>query len=276
MVVYDIPVKVEGSFPGAHLNVYLIENSDELWIKEHPLVLLCPGGGYERTSDREADPLAFRFLAMGYHVAILRYSCAPAVYPTALLELAWSMKMLHEKAAEWHVAKDRIVVAGCSAGGHLAASLGMFWHEEWLAKKTGCRAEDLKPAGMLLCYPVITSGKLAHRGSFEALLAGQYTEEMLERVSLEKQVSEYTPPAFLWHTYTDDCVPVENSLLLIEAMKRYQIPVEFHMYPTGGHGLSAADESSMDMAQYGVQKECQSWLPLAKNWLEGLFLDKCI
>lgn len=89
-------------------------------------------------------------------------------------------------------------------------------------------------------------------------------------MSLEKQVTEHTPKAFIWHTYTDDTVPVENSLLLISAMKKYDIPVEFHMYPVGGHGLSTCDELAVNAEGYGVQKECQSWLPLVQTWLQNL------
>lgn len=273
MIAEVFQITAEGSLSGAKLCTYILENSDEIAIKKRPLILMCPGGGYEMTSDREADPQAMQFLSMGYHVAILRYSCAPAVYPTALLEAAQAMKLIHDYSDEWNVDTDKIVIEGCSAGGHLAASLGMFWHEAWLAEKTRVTSEVLKPAGMLLCYPVITSGEYAHRGSFEALLKGQYTEELLERVSLEKQVTEHTPKSFIWHTYTDDCVPVENSLLLISAMKKYDIPVEFHMYPAGGHGLSTCDELSQTPDGYGVQQECQSWLPLAKVWLKNLFTD---
>ena len=270
MLTKTIKIRVEGSEPGARLCTYIQSASPELLIQKRPLILICPGGGYEFTSDREAESLAVRFLAMGYHAAVLRYSCKPAVYPTALLEAAEAMKLIHEHADEWQIDTDKIVILGCSAGGHLAASLGMFWHEAWLSTKAGVPNEVLRPAGMILCYPVITSGEYAHKGSFEALLEGQYTKEMLERVSLEKQVTKYTPKAFLWHTYTDDCVPVENSLLLISAMKKYDIPVEFHMYPTGGHGLSTCDEQGANEDGYGVCKECQSWLPLAQKWLENI------
>lgn len=269
MLTETFQIEAEGSLPKARLCTYILDGSDELLLEEHPFILVCPGGGYEWTSDREAEPLATRFLAMGCHVAVLRYSCAPAVYPTALLELAQAMKLIHAHSGEWHVNAEKIFVLGCSAGGHLAASLGMFWHEKWLAERAGTENEKLRPAGMILCYPVITSGTYAHRGSFDHLLRGQDTEEMRERVSLEKQVTEHTPPAFLWHTYTDDSVPVENSLLLIDAMRKYRIPVEFHMYPVGGHGLSTCDEQSVNAGGYGVQRECQSWLPLVKTWLEG-------
>lgn len=270
MLTEVFQIQAEGSQPGAKLCTYILDSSPELMIKKRPLILMCPGGGYHMTSDREAEPLAMRFLAMGYHVAILRYSCAPAVYPTALLEAAKAMKVIHDYADEWNVDDEKIVIQGCSAGGHLAASLGMFWHEAWLAEKTGVDNSVLKPAGMLLCYPVITSGEKAHEGSIENLLRGQHTEELLKRVSLEKQVTEYTPKAFLWHTYTDDCVPVENSLLLISAMKKYDIPVEFHMYPVGGHGLSTCDELAANPDGYGVQEACRSWLPLAQSWLKGI------
>ena len=121
---------------------------------------------------------------------------------------------------------------------------------------------------MILCYPVITSGEFAHRGSFEALLQGEYTEELLERVSLEKQVSEHTPEAFIWHTYTDGAVPVENALLLIGAMRKYNIPVEFHMYPIGEHGLATADKFTQNVDGGGIQEECAGWFDLVHMWLE--------
>ena len=270
MITREYNIQAEGSLPYANLKVYLWEKSPEIQTKNRPLILICPGGGYEFTSDREADPLATQFLAMGYQVAILRYSVAPAEYPVALLEAFTAIKMIRENADERCGEAEKLFVLGCSAGGHLAASVGMFWNKKWIAEKLGCTNEQLKPAGMILCYPVITSGAYAHRGSFEALLKNQYNEEMLTLNSLEKQVSKDTPQAFIWHTYTDDCVPVENSLLLISAMKKYEIPVEFHMYPVGGHGLSTCDELAETPDGYGVQKECQSWLPMVRTWLRGM------
>ena len=89
-------------------------------------------------------------------------------------------------------------------------------------------------------------------------------------LSLEKQVTEHTPPAFIWHTYTDQSVPVQNSLLLIGAMKKYEIPVEFHMYPVGKHGLSTCSRLTAMRDGTGIQKECGSWLLLAKRWLIAL------
>ena len=267
MLTEEFSIQAEGSRPGAKLCTYILDASEEFLIQKRPLILVCPGGGYAYTSDREAEPIAMRFLAMGCHVAVLRYSCAPAVYPTALLELAQAMKLVHDYADEWKVDEGKIFVQGSSAGGHLAASLGVFWHEKWLAQKSGVKNEWLRPAGMILCYPVITSGEFAHRGSFENLLRGQYTEEMLERTSLEKQVTEQTPSVFLWHTFIDETVPAENALLFATALRRHGVSTEFHMYPVGCHGLAACDEQTAHPDRHNIQPECQSWLTLVKTWL---------
>lgn len=269
MLTEVFSIQAEGSLTDARLCTYILDTNKELLIQKRPLILLCPGGGYTHTSDREAEPIAVRFLAMGYHVAVLRYSCAPAVYPTALLELAQAMKLIDDYADEWNVEKGKVFVQGCSAGGHLAASLGVFWQEKWLAEKLGVSNEVLRPAGLILCYPVITSGEFAHRGSFENLLHGQYTDEMLEKTSIEKQVTKQMPPVFLWHTYTDGSVPVENSLLLVAALRRHGVSTEFHMYPVGGHGLALCDAQTAHPDCHNIQVECQSWLPLVKTWLAG-------
>ena len=271
------PLRVEGSLPGARLVTYIQDYSEDLAVRERPLGLLCPGGGYGRTSDREAEPMALQFLAMGYHAAVLRYSCAPARFPTALLELAAGVMLIREHAKQWHVAADRLVIQGCSAGGHLAASYAMFWNRDGLREMAGITEREparrmLRPGGLLLCYPVITSGEFAHRGSFENLIGDlPDREELLERLSLERQVCDDMPPTFVWHTYQDQAVPVENSLLLMEALRRAGIPGEFHMYPRGCHGLALATALTQTSDGRCVQPECAGWVGLAQTWLQNLF-----
>jgi len=275
MIHENFPIQVEGSLPGAHLSVYIQNYSDGMMIKERPLVLICPGGGYGHLSDREGEPIALAFLAMGYHAAVLHYSCAPAQYPTQLRELATAMLLVREHAKEWHVDTEKIVVQGGSAGGHLAACLGVFWDEDELAESVGLSADEhwkLQPAGMILCYPVITSGEFAHRGSFEKLL-GDREAELSEKLSLEKQVSEKTPKAFIWGTFEDKSVPVENSLLFVSAMRRADIPVEYHLYPRGCHGLALATRLTQSNEGRHMQKECASWVELAHTWMENMFFE---
>ena len=262
-------IKAETYEEPAKLYLYLQEKSPEIAIDKRPLIFICPGGAYAMTSDREAEAVALQFLAAGFHAAVLRYSVAPARYPTALLQVAAGFKYLREHAEEFHIDEDKIVIQGASAGGHLAASYGVFWKKKtFLAEMLHTTPELLKPNGMMLSYPVITSGPKAHRGSFENLLGDRY-EELVEEMSLEKQVDADTPPAFLWHTTEDDCVPVENSLLFYQALHDQGISVEMHIYPHGPHGLGLANELTAAGDGFGIQPECATWIEHAKTWLKS-------
>ncbi len=274
MIHKKIEIKARGMEAVGNLYTYFLDSSIEMRPNEkRPVILMCPGGGYEMTSDREAEPMAMQFLAMGYHVAILRYSVCPVRYPAALLQVAESVLYLKEHADEYHIDPEKIVVQGCSAGGHLAANYGIAWNSPFLTKLMGMEndPERLCVAGLLLCYPVITSGEKAHEESFRNLLGEQY-EEKKEELSLENQVTPDTPPMFLWHTATDETVPVENSLYFFQACLQQGVSAELHIYPVGGHGLSLANEETCRANGIGVQKECQSWIGLAQTWLKKIFV----
>lgn len=207
----QIKIQVEGSGKDVCLETYILGDvMDGARNRKTPLVLICPGGGYAMTSNREAEPIALQFNSMGYQAAVLRYSCAPAVYPTALCEVAQSVKLIREHAEDWNVDAEKIIVMGFSAGGHLAASYGVFWNELWLTEKMQCDKQLLKPNGLVLCYPVISSKEeIAHQDSIKNLLGESYSE-MKEQVSLEDKVGKHTPKTFLWHTFTDPVVPFWN------------------------------------------------------------------
>ena len=274
MIHKKIEIKARGMEAVGNLYTYFLDSSIEMRPNEkRPVILMCPGGGYEMTSDREAEPMAMQFLAMGYHVAILRYSVCPVRYPAALLQVAESVLYLKEHTDEYHIDPEKIVVQGCSAGGHLAANYGIAWNSPFLTKLMGLEndSERLRVAGLLLCYPVITSGEKAHEESFRNLLGEQY-EEKKEELSLENQVTPDTPPTFLWHTATDETVPVENSLYFFQACLQQGVSAELHIYPVGGHGLSLANEETCRANGIGVQKECQSWIGLAQTWLEEILI----
>ena len=274
MIHKKIEIKARGMEAVGNLYTYFLDSSIEMRPNEkRPVILMCPGGGYEMTSDREAEPMAMQFLAMGYHVAVLRYSVCPVRYPAALLQVAESVLYLKEHADEYHIDPEKIVVQGCSAGGHLAANYGIAWNSPFLTKLMGMENDPdrLCVAGLLLCYPVITSGEKAHEESFRNLLGEQY-EEKKEELSLENQVTPDTPPTFLWHTATDETVPVENSLYFFQACLQQGVSAELHIYPVGGHGLSLANEETCRANGIGVQKECQSWIGLAQTWLEEILI----
>ena len=187
---------------------YCLDNSSEIDPnRKRPSVLVIPGGGYEMTSDREAEPIAMQFLAAGFNAFVLRYSVKPSIFPVALLEAAEAMRRIRTHADEWHCDADAIAAIGFSAGGHLAANLATSASDDVLAAH-GYDADAVRPNGLMLAYPVVTSGPLAHRGSFDALLGDRKADpEALDAVSIEKHIDAKTPPVFVWHTVPDDCVP---------------------------------------------------------------------
>lgn len=239
--------------------------------KVRPAVVICPGGGYHNLSPREGEPIAMQFLSMGYHAFVLRYRVAPTCFPTSLQELALLMAQIRRHSREWNVDPDRIAVAGFSAGGHLACSLGTFWNREFVCGPLGVKAEEIRPDGMILSYPVITSGQWAHANSFIHLLGEDAENEEKRRlVSLEFQVGPHTPKTFLWHTAADEIVPVQNSLLLADALVRNHVSLELHIYPEGPHGLSLATEDTSVGLGERIEPWCQSWISLAGEWMKHL------
>lgn len=271
MIHERIPIQEKGSEAYAGMCTYFWDYTEAIPIDKRPVVLICPGGGYHKTSDREAEAVALKIMGMGFHAAVLWYSVVPARFPTSLTEAARAVFILRENAEKWHIDTEKIVVMGFSAGGHLAASYGVFWNEPFLAEAVGCEGEKLRPNALLLGYPVITSKKeYWHEGSFRNLLGENPEKELLERMALEEQVGEQTPKTFLWHTFEDKTVPVENSMLWVQALLRHKIPVEFHLYEKGGHGLSLANELTDNQERRCYQKECQSWITLAETWLKNV------
>lgn len=140
---------------------YCLDNSSEIDPnRKRPSVLVIPGGGYEMTSDREAEPIAMQFLAAGFNAFVLRYSVKPSIFPVALLEAAEAMRRIRTHADEWHCDADAIAAIGFSAGGHLAANLATSASDDVLAAH-GYDADAVRPNGLMLAYPVVTSGPLA-------------------------------------------------------------------------------------------------------------------
>ena len=253
----------------APLTVYIQENFEEIDSqRRRPMVIICPGGGYEFLSPREAEPVALRFLSLGFQAAVLSYSVESAHFPIALRQLARAVAVVRGNATKWHVDPQKVIPMGFSAGGHLAASLGTFWNHEVLADLN--RELEIRPDGLILNYPVITSGRYAHESSFRNLL-GEAFEEKRELVSLELQVTEAMPPTFLWHTVEDRWVPAKNSLLLADALFDAGVPFEFHLFNLGDHGLSLGSEQTAGPAEADlILEDVQGWPELACRWVQEL------
>lgn len=253
------------------LTVYLPDNLSEMGRqnRKRPCLLICPGGGYAFCSQREAEPIALHFLPEGYNVFILDYSIAPSRFPTQLREAAAAMELIHANADQWHCDANHVAIMGFSAGGHLAAHYSTCYDLPEVREIF----PDSKPVqASILCYPVISADPaVAHIGSFENLLGhSPLTLEEAQHFSCELQVTDRTPPAFLWHTAADGCVPVENSLMYAQALASHKISFGLHIYPAGEHGLSTVDEQTNDNLSPAIA-HAAVWLSEAKTWLRQIF-----
>lgn len=259
---------------GGFLTTYILDNTPEVdTSKKRPAVIVCPGGGYRFCSDREAECLAVQFLSLGYHAFVLRYSVDNVRFPAQLKEAAATIALIREKADEWNVDVDRIAIMGGSAGGHLAATLGTMWNSPILTEAFGKPSETFKPNALILCYPVISSGELAHRGSFDNLLGEDADAKLMHDLSLENAVGSHVPQTFIWHTLGDTTVPCENSFLFAQALRRHNVPFEMHIFPEGRHGLSLATEETAppSMLDEYVLPHTAQWFNLCLEWLKTRF-----
>lgn len=245
-----------------------LPHSNENGAKKRPAVVICPGGGYDYCSDRESVPVAMRFAGYGVQAFVLLYNCKTP-FPTNLLELAAAVAYVRSHAGEYEIDPARIAVAGFSAGGHLAGSLAVHWNKPLLTDLLGDSAA-YRPNGQILCYPVISAGEYAHRGSIVNLVGEEngnhYDNPQADAVSLEKQVTADAPPCFLWHTSDDNCVPVQNSVLYLGALAGCGIPFEAHIWPHGAHGLSLSDETTA-MGEWHLNKTCEPWFEACIQWI---------
>ena len=209
-----------------------------------PAVVVVPGGAYCFVSPGEGEPVADVFFEKGYQTFVLIYTTNPCFHgplgTQPLCDLARAVALVRQNAAAWHVKPDHVAVCGFSAGGHLAGSLAVHWNAPFLpADLTGTL---VRPDAAILCYPVVTMGPYTHADSRRALLGDAFTAADAHTMSLEENVTPGTPPVFFWHTRNDDAVPVQNSLLLQQALLQNGVVHEMHLFADGAHGATLAND----------------------------------
>lgn len=273
MLYETIHLTVPDADGPAELITYVPSASPELGADRlRTALIVCPGGGYEFLSDREGEPVALRFAGLGYAVFVLKYHTAPrGRWPVPQRQLLSAIAHVRTNWERYHVDPAAVVPMGFSAGGHLAGCAGTLWNKLELYRPLRKRPALFRPDGVVLCYPVVTSGPFANRESMDNLL-GDRREALEALVSLEKQISRKSPPFFIWHTADDTCVPVENSLLLEKALRAKGVDVELRVYPHGSHGQSLADHTVYAPEnQWMASPSCAVWVQYCDAWLQRHF-----
>ncbi len=232
--------------------------------EERPVIIICPGGGYTHHSKREAEPVALQYVSQGYNVAIVYYSInKEASMPRPIEDLAEVVKFLKSNHEEYKVDVDKDFICGFSAGGHVAAGLAVFWNNAKVLGKYPQNNALIRPAGIILCYPLIDITKFTNcfDGDLEKSLQSKY-------YSLQNQVSKDTPPVFIWHGGKDTSIPYLNSIKFANKLIENNISLELHIFSTGGHGISLANELTA-RDENDIDSSCQEWFNLSVKWLKS-------
>lgn len=214
-------------------------------------IIVCPGGGYGGLASHEGAGYATWLSDHGVTAFVLKYRLGSNGYrhPVMLEDAARALRLVRSDAIKLGVDPAKIGIMGSSAGGHLASTLLTHFDAGKPSSTDPVERVSSRPDLGVLCYPVITMGSDTHSGSRSNLLGKTPTTEQIELLSNEKQVTDKTPPCFLWHTWEDPAVKVENALMFAVALRQHGIPFDLHIYQHGGHGMglgkSASDPSKL-------------------------------
>ena len=226
-------------------------------------VVICPGGGYSQASIvKEGYAVAKKFNEWGIAAFVLKYripndSAMIDKKIAPLQDAQRAMQLVRRHAKEWNVDVNKIGIMGFSAGGHLAATAATHFEQSYLDNKNQV---NLRPDFAILIYPVISfQDSIAHMGSRDQLIGKNPGKKILNSFSNELQVTARTPPSFLVHASDDDAVPVMNSVIFYEALLKYKVPVEMHLYKGGGHGFGLHNPTTND-----------EWIERCKSWMQSM------
>lgn len=232
---------------------FLIEDG-----KEHPCIIVFPGGGYScRADDYEGVPVAKWLNTLGISAFVIKYRIAPYGRKAILNDALRGIRYVRYHAEKFRVIPDKIGVLGFSAGGHLACMTAVRHMDAELFATDPIDAVSSRPDLAVLCYPVVSFVEHGHNGSAIRFLKDEDTWEMRQKYSGEKNVTEETPPMFIWHTVADGGVPVENSINLARALRKNRVSFAMHLYPNGGHGECFAKNISQACMW---TEDCSAWL----------------
>jgi acetyl esterase/lipase len=207
-------------------------------------IVICPGGGYGGLASHEGPDYALYLNQQGIAGFVLKYRLGAHGYrhPVMLGDAARAVRLARARAAEWQVDPKRVGIMGSSAGGHLASTLMTHFDAGNPDAADAVERQSSRPDLGILCYPVISLGPNTHQGSKNNLLGQDPPPELVKLLSNELQVTPQTPPCFIWHTWEDQAVKLENTLDFAAALQKARVPFDLHVYQKGRHGIGLTDK----------------------------------
>lgn len=255
MIHIPVPGYADASLEGYILDCELTYGQET----QRPAILICPGGGYLYCSPREAEPVALRYAASGFHAFILRYSTGRNCANMApMQQVDWAMGYLRENAEQWHIDPNKILTCGFSAGGHLA-----FW--------AGVQAKN-RPNGMILSYPAVSAPNIPGADFMLKLLMGrnEVTDADAEQLNLVRFVDQDAPPVFLVAT-AEDMLTNFGALQVANCYAKLGLGYELHIFQHGPHGYSLADVTTANGSSQVLNEAYAVWPELSVQWLNKVF-----
>jgi acetyl esterase/lipase len=228
-------------------------------------VIIYPGGGYTHlTYNLGGFQLAKWFNTLGMSAFVVNYRMpgSPDLVQKELgpiQDAERAVKVVRANAAAWGIKKDKVGVLGTSAGGHLAALAGTYT-EDIASAKDALDTISFHPDFMILVSAVIDMGKYANIGSKIALIGKDASQEMVDKFSVQKNVTANTPPCFIADAFNDKTVNPMNSVLFYQALLEKNISTSFHVFPQGGHAINVNNNPGSTAL----------WLPLCEAWLKEM------
>ena len=223
-------------------------------------VVIFPGGGYWGRAEHEGKGYADFLNQNGITAFVVDYRVHPNRFPLPLLDARRAMRYVRHHADKFGIDKDKIAAMGSSAGGHLVSILSTY-HKAIEGEGVDIiDNEKYLPDKQILCYPVINlyDEEITHIGSGDALIGDSLQQggsvEKRRELSANLIADENTPEAFIWHTFADELVNVQNTLEYATRLRQVGVCAEVHIYPYGKHGLGLANEDSRNephVAQWG-------------------------
>jgi acetyl esterase/lipase len=225
-------------------------------------MVICPGGGYVHLAPHEGEGYAHWLNSLGITAFVLKYRLGSDGYryPAMFQDATRAMRIVRANAEAWHLDPHRIGIIGSSAGGHLASTVLTHFDSGKPDDADPVERVSSRPDIGILCYAVITMGGLTHHGSKVSLLGTNASPELVRELSNELHVTKETPPCFLWTTFEDKTVPMENTIMFAEALRKAGVPFDLHVYQKGGHGMGLGSHKYDPAKFHPWVSDCEYWL----------------